>query len=146
MIDQEVAAGTTITDASLGDGDATYSTFLRGLGPTPNDERIWTNTLIGPDGEPAVQADADAIANFVNNGPAAVRVLGGLSDLVSYRFGSHGSAYAWDMEIVYDPATTSWGWRDGTGGSIHGAFGADGSVAFDNGLDVTGTTNSTLFT
>jgi hypothetical protein len=142
---QEQVDGGTITDAGLGTGDATYSTFLRGLGPTPDDQRIWTNTLIGALGPVTVPTDAQTILEVQQDGAAAIKISAGVASPSSVRSATDGDTNAWVSQWVYDPNLAAWGWQP-YGGSIQGTFEDGGNVTFPGNLSVTGTTNSTLYT
>src|SRR5262249_912775 len=120
-----------IPDDALGTGSATVSTFLRG-------DRSWNNTLVGPLGAFTIPADTSALLTVGQTANAAIKVVGGSTSQPSFPSATHGSSNPWDMQLVYDPQLSEWGWQD-YGGPIRGVFSA-------SGLNVTGTVTAGLFT
>src|SRR6185369_10423760 len=114
------------------------STFVRGDGSL-------SNTLVGSLGAVTVPVDTQSILIGANNGAAAIKVNSGATAQGAFRYGIDGDTNAWAMQWVYDQNTGAIG-AQAYGGSIFATFDNTGNVAFTGDLDVTGTTNSTLFT
>ena len=136
---QEQVDGSTITDAALGTGTATFSTFLRGANSNADDQRVWSDELVGAAGPTVVPSDVQTVLQAGQAAAAAIKVKSGATAAGAFRYAVDGDTNAWTAQWVYDPNLGKLGWQF-YGGSILGTFDNAGGANF------TGTVNANRFT